>query len=50
MTQNILARHKKFFDWTRGLRDMSQKADFESDLMLAHSCHILQKVGGKGIF
>ena len=48
MTQNILARHKKFFDWARGLRNMSQKADFESDLTLPHSCLILIKVGKKG--
>ena len=49
MTQNILARHKKIFDWARGLRNMSQKADFESDLTLPHSCHIMKKVGKKGI-
>ena len=48
MTQNILARHKKNFDWARGLRNMSQKADFESDLTLPHSCHIMKKVGKKG--
>ena len=27
---------------------MSQKADFESDLTLPHSCHIMKKVGKKG--
>ena len=49
MTQNTLASHKKFFNWSRGLRNMSQKADFESDLTLPHSCHIMKKVGKKGI-
>ena len=50
MAQNLLSRHKKFFNWTRGLRDMSQKAYFESDLTLPHSCHVMKIVGGKGIF
>ncbi len=48
MTQNTLASHKKFFNWSRGLRNMSQKADLESDLTLPHSCHIMKKVGNKG--
>ena len=45
MAQNTLSSNKFFFNWTRGLKDMSQKADFESDLMLAHSCHKLKKIG-----
>ena len=32
-----------------GLKDMSQKADFEREPMEAHSCYIKRKVGGKGI-
>ena len=48
MAQNLLSRHKNFFNQTRGLRDMSQKADFESDLTLPQSCHIMKKVGKKG--
>ena len=45
MAQNVLSRHKKIFNWSRGLEDMSQKADFESEHMVAHSCHIMKKVG-----
>ena len=48
MAQNIVSRHKIYFNWSRGLRNMSQKADFESDLTLPHSCHIMKKVGKKG--
>ena len=48
MAQNTLSRNKKFFYWTRGIKDMSQKAYFESDLTLPHSCHIMKKVGKKG--
>ena len=29
----------------RGLKNMSQKADFEREHTRAHSCHILKKVG-----
>ena len=50
MAQNALSSNKKFFNWTRDLKDMSQKAYFESDLTLPHSCHIMKIVGGKGIF
>ena len=45
MTQNTLASHKKFFNWSRGLRNMSQNADFERERIVAHSCHIMEKVG-----
>ena len=37
-----------FFNWSSGLENMSQKADFERRLTLAHSCHIVKKVGKKG--
>ena len=50
MAQNTLSSNKKFFNWTSGLKDMSKKAYFESDLTLPHSCHIMKIVGGKGIF
>ena len=45
MAQNALSSNKKKFNWTRDLKDMSQKAYFESDLMIPHSCHIMKKVG-----
>ena len=45
MVQNTLPGNKKFFNWTRGLEDMSQKAYFESDLMIPHSCHIMKIFG-----
>ena len=50
MAQNALSSNKKNFNWTRDLKDMSQKAYFESDLTLPQSCHIMKIVGGKGIF
>ena len=45
MAENIFASHKKNFNWSKGLRNMSQKADFEREHMVAHSCHIIKKVG-----
>ena len=44
MTQNVVDTYKKIFNLSRGLKDMSQKADFEREHMVAHSCHILKKV------
>ena len=44
MAQNIVSRHKIYFNWSRGLRNMSQKADFERERMEADSCHILKRV------
>ena len=49
MAQNVSSRHRKFFNWSRGLEDIRQKADFESEHTLAHSCCIMKKVGYKGI-
>ena len=45
MAQNILSRYRNFFDWDRGLRNMSQKANFERERMVAHSSHIMEKFG-----
>ena len=48
MGQNICCPCKDFFNWSSGLENMSQKADFERGLTLAHSCHIMKKGGEKG--
>ena len=45
MAQNLLSRNKKNFNWSRGLRNMNQNADFERERIVAHSCHIMEKVG-----
>ena len=37
------------FDCFSGLKDMSQKADFESDYTLLHTCYMNKKVPKKGI-
>ena len=50
MVQNTLPSNKKKINWTRGLKDISQKVYFERDLTLPHSCHVMKIVGGKGIF
>ena len=42
--KNVLASHKKIFNWSRGLEDMSQKADFERGRTVAHSCTMLRIV------
>ena len=34
-----------FFNWSSDLENMSQKADFERERMVAHSCHIMKNVG-----
>ena len=45
MAQNLLSRNKNFFNWSRGLRNMNQNTDFERERIVAHSCHIMGKVG-----
>ena len=49
MVQNTLPSNKKKFNWTRGLKDMSQKPHFESGLTLAHKIYFITKSGGKCI-
>ena len=49
MIQNVWSSHKKNFNWSRGLKDMSQKGNYEREHTLAHSCYIMKKVGEKGI-
>ena len=49
MAQNILSSHKTFFDWPRGLKDTSQKADLERDYTKLHTCYINRKGGPKGL-
>ena len=50
LAPNVHSSYKNFFDYFSGLKDMSQKADFEREPMEAHSCYIQRKVVGKGIF
>ena len=47
--KNISSRCKGIANWSRNLKDTTQKADFERDYMKLHSCHINSKVGGKGL-
>ena len=49
MAQNIVSGNKKSFNFFRGLKVMSQKADFESDYTLLHPCYINKKVAKNGI-
>ena len=49
MAQNILSSHKTFFDWPRGLKDTSQKADLERDYTKLHKIYFMKKGGGKGL-
>ena len=44
LAKNIISSHRNFFNLPRGLKDISQKADFEREHTRAHSCHIMKKV------
>ena len=46
--KNISSSCNGIENWSRGLKDTSQKADFERDHIVPHSCHIMMKVGGIG--
>ena len=48
--QNVSSTCNNYQNWFMGLKDMSQKANFEREPMEAHSCYIKRKVAGKGIF
>ena len=49
MAQNVPFSNKNFQNYSRGLQDMSQKADFERESTLVHPYHINKKVGAKGL-
>ena len=46
--KNISSSYNGIENWCRGLKDTSQKPDFERDYTKLHPCHIKTKVGGKG--
>ena len=49
MAQNMLSSHKIFIDLPSGLKDTSERADFERDyLKLPETC-LKKKVGEKGL-
>ena len=47
--KNVLSPFKDFQNWSRGRKDTSQKADFERDHMIPHSCCIKTKGGAKAL-
>ena len=47
--KSVSSSHKIFIDWPSGLKDASQKADFERDHMIPHSCCIKTKGGAKAL-
>ena len=49
MAQNVPFSNKNFQNYSRGLQDTSQKADFERDPILPHPCYINKKVVAKGL-
>ena len=46
MAQNVVCTNKNFQNYSRGLQDTSQKADFERESTLVHPYHINEKVAG----
>ena len=49
MAQNVVCTNKNFQNYSRGLQDTSQKADFERESTLVHPNHINIKVVAEGL-
>ena len=49
MAQNILSSHKIFFDLPSGVKNTSQRADFERDYLKLPESLLNKKVGEKGL-
>ena len=49
MAKNVSSSSKDIENWSRGLKDTSQKANFERDYMKLHSTCISIKIEAKGI-
>ena len=49
MAQNVVSGNKKYFNLSMGLKVMSQKANFESDYTLLHTCYMSKKVAKKDV-
>ena len=45
MAWNIASCYTDTDNLAKSVKDMGQKADFEREHMVAHSCHIMKKVG-----
>ena len=50
MTQNLYCPSTDFFNYSRGISNMSQKPYFWTGLMMAHSCYIKRKVAKNSLY
>ena len=49
MAKNVSSSCKEIENWSRGLKDTSQKADLERDYTKLHKIYFMKKGGGKGL-